>query len=303
MRELFKLNVIKDERGLLKLIKADIKGLQAEARAKYSTDGLRTLKANIDECTTAMMQLNAISMRNRIVTYYDVLEALKCFDIPEFEGVVLTEDFMLELHEEVNIRCNCFSSLKIPNVDSKFVETYKKEVTPERKVEIQAALLGMKTKEEKIEYLINMKYNYLQNIEPETLEVSGSMISKGLTGAQFLDRYIDLQIERILALDIKNKFNFSSIFVSDNAFILFNELMATKRIDKVNIGKRELYKIGAIIDILIENKYVKVSYYAKDIMTLIISEYDFPFKSNEWKKDGKNYQIFYQELKADITPL
>ncbi len=97
-----------------------------------------------------------------------------------------------------NERVNDFSNpdFEIKWVDT-FVETYNKEVTPERIRELESGLSKIENSEERIEYLRKQKLLYLQKISPESLAVSGMTSTNFPPGASlFFDRYIELEIEK-----------------------------------------------------------------------------------------------------------
>lgn len=84
------------------------------------------------------------------------------------------------------------------NVTIDFEEVYEQEVTEERKEKLYADLEKIEGIPEKIAFLENEKYTYLQNIPFRTFEASGKLIAGGFpSGALFFDRFIELEIEKL----------------------------------------------------------------------------------------------------------
>lgn len=84
--------------------------------------------------------------------------------------------------------------------DEEFIRVYNNEVTPERKFKLLECLSGISNDVDKINFLHEKKTEYLQNISPEVLTVSGVTdypnIEKG--APLFFDRFIQLEIDKIL---------------------------------------------------------------------------------------------------------
>ena len=88
---------------------------------------------------------------------------------------------------------------EIRNYKGEFIETYNKEVTPERKEKLHADLAKIESNKDKIAFLKKEKLNYLQNISPTVLESSGTVsLPNFKTGEPlFFDRYIQLEIQKL----------------------------------------------------------------------------------------------------------
>lgn len=89
-------------------------------------------------------------------------------------------------------------SLNNDNFKADFIETYKNEVTPERKEQLKNALSQLRTKEEKIRYIEAEITKYNQSISPEVLFVSGTTSAAFNNNTLlFWDRYLELEKQKI----------------------------------------------------------------------------------------------------------
>jgi hypothetical protein len=80
------------------------------------------------------------------------------------------------------------------NFGTEFIETYNKEVTPERINDFKMKLAGIETLAEKLAFCKIELMEYLQNIPAETMAASGNVaVSKPI----FFDRIIQTQIDFI----------------------------------------------------------------------------------------------------------
>jgi len=81
----------------------------------------------------------------------------------------------------------------------KFIETYNKEVTPERIEKLKSELAEIASIEDKILFLKNKKIEYLQYASPELLDVSGSTSYPNFIKGEplFFDRIIQLEIDKL----------------------------------------------------------------------------------------------------------
>ncbi len=81
----------------------------------------------------------------------------------------------------------------------KYIETYKKEVTPERIEKLKSELAEIASNEDKISFLKNKNFEYLQNVSPELYVVSGSTSYPNFKPGQplFFDRFIQLEIDKL----------------------------------------------------------------------------------------------------------
>lgn len=86
----------------------------------------------------------------------------------------------------------------IGNIRVEFIKTYNQEVTTERKEKLQNDLSKIESIEDKITFLENEKIIYLQNLQPEILDVSGRTDYPNFDKGKALlwDRYLELEIEK-----------------------------------------------------------------------------------------------------------
>lgn len=85
------------------------------------------------------------------------------------------------------------------SINIKYIETYKKEVTPERIEKLKSELAEIASNEDKISFLKNKEIEYLQNASPELLDVSGRTSYPNFKTGEplFFDRFIKLEIEKL----------------------------------------------------------------------------------------------------------
>lgn len=97
------------------------------------------------------------------------------------------------------------TSETIGNIEVQYYDIYNNEVTTERKENLKNELAKIESNEGKIHYLKKEKLEYLQNITPEILEVSGSTLVRWEKDSceLFYDRYLQFEIEKI-QLEIDN---------------------------------------------------------------------------------------------------
>lgn len=160
---------------------------------------------DLDEIAKSLFDFFKDSVFNEFEAFeIKTIEANNINDAIKYLGegkvkVLLPDDF---LNTSLNAK-NTSNTINLDNVKVNFVDVYKKEVTPERKEELQSQLEKYKTIQEKIFFLKQERIKYLQNITPETFEASGCVtfpnFQKG--DALFLDRYIDLEIQRLELLN------------------------------------------------------------------------------------------------------
>jgi hypothetical protein len=135
------------------------------------------------------------------------LKLYPLFIVPKHPASIISEQFLFDLHDAVMFKQAFLEGFEaqVQNVlnDNKteFQFTYEQEVTEERKKNLQKQLAKLKTNDEKILFLKTEKANYLQNLPPRTLEVSGSVHANFAPGAELLfDRYIQIEIDKLEGL-------------------------------------------------------------------------------------------------------
>jgi hypothetical protein len=89
-------------------------------------------------------------------------------------------------------------------VDIDFKNVYDSEVTPERKKTLKNEIEKIEGAENKIKFLENEKFNYLQNISSSTFMASGSISFPNFKVGEplFWDRIIQLEIDNIKAKEL-----------------------------------------------------------------------------------------------------
>lgn len=80
-----------------------------------------------------------------------------------------------------------------------YTVAYNKEVTPKRKKQLEKDLEKFSTIDEKIEFLNKSYYDYLKNVPPEILHVSGSVNLPNFNKGEplFWDRYLLIRLDEL----------------------------------------------------------------------------------------------------------
>ena len=183
--------------------------------------------------------------------------------------------------------------MKIGNVEIDYVETYEKEVTEVRKKEYESKLAKIPTIEEKLKFTKTELVEYLKNLPPEVIYVSGQT---NIQGALFWDRYLKIEIDSLEA-ELKNQRNIGKRKKYSNkeialAYIL--EIYSTgKTIPKSSQGElanNELENIG-------ESEYNAIgdSFYRAVREIIILKKYDLN-KEDDLNHISKNWYNAIKEI-------
>lgn len=123
-------------------------------------------------------------------------------------------------------------------VEFNFKKVYDSEVTPERKKTLKNEIEKIEGAENKIKFLENEKFNYLQNISSSTFEASGSISFPNFKVGEplFWDRIIQLEIDNIKAKELdKQTLNHNDKPQSGTASK--GQILETDRYEIIDLGK------------------------------------------------------------------
>lgn len=310
MRDILKLDIVLDNKGLLLLKPLPINGIQAEIRLSSTPEQLQTLKLLVPEIHSILFKFDELYrgfLSGKVTTYNMVQDILERFDTPQdLHNGMVTEDFLLDLTKELHERIGRIEALINTNVELSYDELYENEVTEERKAKFQKELAEFNDIPSKIHYAQIEKAKYLRDITGSVLQASGKIIGSGEPRSLLMDRYIDFQIE-ILNLELKGPENsiaqFQSIFNPDNnAYQVCIDLLEDLEVTvngtcRLTIGKA-VPLVGAIAAMKETPHFFKQDFNDKELLSYFNGHLNTEYKT--FARRGKSFESDYDDAKTFI---